>query len=326
MMSFKRATFRGFSAAALVASVLASTATASADAAEDRAAARQHLTQAQEAKKQGQLAEACGHLQEVERLDPKLPTLIELAECTEQLGQLVEAKAHWAAARDRAKQTEKPQSRAKAEERLAAVEKRVAQLTLQLANAPAGAQVFRDDVAVDAASLGTALPMNPGDHSIVVKVAGHDDAKYDVKLAEGDNQTLSIAAGPATAASLPPPPPPPPPKVVVKPVQPEPDVGRGSGQRTAGLILGGAGLVSAGIGGPLWFIGHRDGNSLGPTADQQLLAGQILVIGGGALFVTGAVLFIAAPSSEAPARARLPITPTLFVGSNATVVGAVGEF
>lgn len=326
MMSFKRATSRTFTAAAVLFAVLTGSATAAAGPAEDRAAAREQLTRAQEAKKQGNLAAACEHLAEVERLDPKLPTLIELAECTEQLGKLVEAKAHWAAARDRAKQTEKPQSRAKAEERLAAVEKRVAQLTLQLASAPAGAQVFRNDVPVDPASLGSALAMDPGDHVIVVKVAGHEDAKYELKLAEGDNQTLALAPGPAIVAAAPAPPPPPPPPVVAAPPQPREDTSSGSGQRTAGLVLGGAGLVSAGIGAPLWFIGYRDGNSLGPTADQQLLAGQILVIGGAALFVTGAVLFIAAPSGEAPARARLPITPTVLVGRNATVLGAAGEF
>jgi hypothetical protein len=322
MKSFTRLPARGLTATAALVTVLTASPAARAASPEDRAAARQHLTQAQEAKKAGQLAEACGHLEEVERLDPKLPTLMELAECTEQLGKLVEAQAHWAAARDRAKQTEKPQSRQKAEERLAAVEKRVARLTL--ANAPAGAQVLRDDVAVDPATLGTPVPMNPGDHVIVVKLAGHDDAQYAVKLGEGDNQTLAIPAGPATKAAAPPPPPPPP-----KPVAPPPPVessGDGSGQRTAGLVLGGVGLVSAGVGAPLWFVGYRDSNSLGPTAGQQLLAGQIMVIGGGVLFVTGAVLFIAAPSGEAPAKALLPIVPSVMVGHNGAVLGAAGEF
>lgn len=294
---------------------------------EDRAAAKQHLTQAQEAKKAGQLAEACGHLEEVERLDPKLPTLLELADCTEQLGKLVEARAHWAAARDRAKQLEKPQSRARAEERLAAVEKRVAHLTLQLAaNTPAEAQVLRDDVALEPATLASAQALNPGDHVVVVKLAGHDDAKYDVKLAEGDNQTLTIAPGPATAP--PPAPPPPPPQVVAPPPKLAVDSSSlaGSGQRTVGLITGGVGLVSIGIGAPLWFVGYRDGNSLGPTADQQLLAGQILVIGGGALLATGAVLFFTAPSGSSSDRASVPVVPTLAIGSSTAVVGAAGAF
>ncbi len=321
-----RATPRVLTAVAALTFVLSGARFSAAATAEERAAAKEHLSRAQEAKKAGQLAEACQHLEEVERLDPKLPTLMELADCTEQQGLLVEAQAWWAAARDRARQTEKPQSRARAEERLAAVEKRVAHLTLQLAaEAPPEAQVLRDGVVVDAASLAAAQPLNPGDHVVVVKLAGHEDAQYDVKLAEGDHQTLTLAPGPATPP--PPAPPPPPPPVIAPPPKVPVDSSSGSwsGQRTLGLVTGGVGLVSVGIGAPLWFVGYRDGNSLGPTADQQLLAGQILVIGGSALVVTGAVLFFTAPSGAAP-RANFPVLPTVAVGSGTAVVGAAGSF
>jgi hypothetical protein len=327
MISFNRATPRALTAVAVLFAALAATPAARAASAEDRAAARDHLTQAQDLKKQGQLADALVHFLEVERLDPKLPTLIELAECEEQLGKLVEAQAHWAAARDRAAHDEKPQSKAKAEQRFAAVEKRVPHLTLQLASdTPAGAQVFRDDALLEPASLGTAVPTNPGDHVVLVKVAGHDDAKYAVKLADADNQTLPIAAGPVTASAAPPPPPPPP-KVVVQPTLNTDNVSSsGSGQRTTGLILGAVGIVGVGAGTYLWNDGWRNSNMLGPSADRNLLLGQISVIGGGVLLVTGVVLFATAPSREAPKSARLPIAPTLTVGRNATVLGAAGEF
>lgn len=323
-MPLKRGLPRGLTVAALLFAVLGAAPRALADVAEDRAAARAHLTQAQDLKKQGQLADALSHFEQSQQLEPKLSTALDLADCAEQLGKLVEAQAYWAAARDLAKHDEKPQSRARAEQRLAAVEKRLAHLTLQLAaNAPAGAQVFRDDVLLEPAALGTPLASNPGEHTIVVKVAGHEDAKYDVKLAEGDNQTLPLAAGPATAVAAPPPPPPPP-KVVVQAPPPVPS--SGSGQRTFGIIAGTAGIVGLGAGGLLWSVGYTNGNSLGPTADNQLLAGQILVISGGALLVTGIVLFATAPSGAASNRARLPFAPTLAIGRDATVVGAVGQF
>jgi hypothetical protein len=309
----------------LVAALAASSA-ARAGTPEDRAAARQHLTQAQDLKKQGQHAEALTHFEESQRLDPKLATALDLADCAELAGKLVEAQAYWAAARDQAKRDEKPQSRARAEQRLAAVEKRVAHLSLQLAaDAPAGTQVLRDDVPLEQGALASPQALNPGDHVVVVKATGHDDAKYAVKLAEGDNQTLAIAAGPAIAVAAPPPPPPI--KMVAPaPSQPQDSAGSGSGQRTVGLIAGVVGVVGIGVGIPLWYVGYRDGNSYGPTADQQLLAGQISVIGGGALLVTGAVLFLTAPSGSAAKSAHLPITPTLTVGRNATVLGAAGEF
>jgi hypothetical protein len=65
---------------------------------------------------------------------------------------------------------------------------------------------------------------------------------------------------------------------------------------------------------------------LGPTAYQQLLAGQILVIGGGVLVATGAVLFFTAPSGSTAQHGSLPVVPTLAVGSGAAVVGAAGAF
>lgn len=322
----ERMTRRALSTVAFLAVALTCAATVRAASAEDRAAAARHAKQAQEARRQGQLAEACDHLQEVERLDPKLPSLMELADCTEQLGKLVEAQALWAAARDRARLNEKPQSRARAEERLASVEKRVAHLTLQLdADQAAGAEIFLNETLVDASSLGAALALNPGAHRVVVKLAGHEDAQHEVTLAEGESQTLDLAPGRAIAAPPPPPPPPkadPPPRPLETAAQP----GSGSTQKTLGLVLGGTGLLSAGVGGGFWFVGYRDSDGLSRQPEQQLLAGQILVLGGAALFVTGAVLFATAPSESSSTRARLPVVPAVAIGPQGTLLGATGRF
>jgi hypothetical protein len=326
MISFKRDMPRGLAAAALLAALgIAPEALAASE--QDRRTAQQELAQAQTLKKEGKLQEALSHLEESQRLDPKLPTLMELADCAEQLGKLVEAQAHWTAARDQAKKEEKPQSRQKATDRLAGVEKRVARLTLQLASdAPADAQVSLDGAPLDRATLGTALAANPGEHVIVVKAAGRDDATFPVKLAEGDNQTLSVAPTPKAA---PPPPPPPPPKAP-PPRAAEQDsaslsLNSGSSQRTIGLVVGAVGVVGAGVGAGFWAVGYRDRGRLGFTADRQMLFGQVSVIAGGALLATGVVLFVTAPSVETK-TARLPVVPTLSVARDSTVLGAAGEF
>jgi hypothetical protein len=339
-MSLERARGRGLTAAAVLVAALLGTSAAGAASADDRAAAQKHSSQAEELKKHGQLAEACKHLEEAERLDSKLPTLMDVAECTEQLGHVLEAQALWASARDRAKHDEKPQSRARAETRLAAVEKRVAHLTLQLAaNAPPGAQVLRDDVPLEPASLASALPMNPGDHVIVVKLLGHDDAKYAVKLADGDNQNLAIAPGPATgsqaAASSPVPSPavpvlvaPLPSTAVSQPTKQAAPVVTGwwSVPRTAGVILGSAGIVGIGAGSALYVVGNSDAKRRGSAVDQRMSLGGISLASGGVLFVTAIVLFASAPSDEAPQHARRIVTPSLFVARNGGVLGAAGEF
>lgn len=327
MISFKRDMPRGLVAAATLLAALGTTPHALAASEQDRRTAQQELAQAQALKKEGNLQEALSHLEESQRLDPKLATLMELADCAEQLGKLVEAQAHWTAARDQAKKEEKPQSRQKATDRLAGVEKRVARLTLQLASdAPADAQVSLDGAPLDRATLGTALAANPGEHVIVVKAAGRDDATFPVKLAEGDNQTLSVAPTPKAAPPPPPPPPPkaPPPKAVEQDSA-SLSLNSGSSQRTIGLVVGAVGVVGAGVGAGFWAVGYRDRGRLGFTADRQMLFGQVSVIAGGALLATGVVLFMTAPSGEAK-TARLPVVPTLSVASDSTVLGAAGEF
>lgn len=315
-------------ALAALLSALGATSAAKAASEPDRKAAREQLGQAQDLKKQGQLTEALTKFEESQRLDPKLTTLMELADCEEQLGKLVEAESHFAAARDKAAHDELPQSKAKAEARRAAVEKRLAHLTFQLAaDTPADAQVFHDDVLLDTASLGSSLTANPGEHLIVVKAAGHEDAQFSLKLAEGDSQTVTIVVGPLTAKPAPPPPPPPP-KVAPAPVVATADVSSSSGssRRTLGVVVGAVGVAGIGVGSALWYVGWRDSNSIGPTADQQLLFGQISAIGGGALLVTGIVLFATAPSGNAPKDTGMKLTPTLSVGRSATMLGAAGQF
>lgn len=326
-------------AAALVA--LSSTRAAGAASAENRAAARQHYNQADQLKKQGQLAEACKHLEEVERLDPKLPTLIELAECTEQVGNVVAAQTWWAMARDRAKHDEKPQSRARAESRLAAVQKRVAQLTLKLSpNTPSGAQVLSDGIALEPASLAAAMPMNPGDHVILVKLAGHDDAKFNVKLADGDNQTLAIAPGPTTTTGAPAAIPLPTPALAPAPAASAapaaapsataattapPKAGWWSTEHTAGVILGGLGVAALG-GGTALCLAASSADGGGSSGDSRWALGGISLATGGVMLVSGVLLLASSSAEEAPQHAGMRVQPTFIVGQNRAVLGALGEF
>ena len=326
---------RSLVATAVVSSVLCGAAVLSAATPEGRAAAKQHQARADELKKQGKLADACAELAEVERLDSKLPTLLELAECTESVGKLVEAEALWAAARERAKKDEKPQSRARAQERLAAVQKRVARLTLQLASNAQGAQVLLDDVALDAAALGSALPANPGDHVVVVKLAGHDDAKFAVKLADGENQSLPLAAGPvggAKAAAAPLPTPVAsapaaalPTQVTVDasaPAAPAAPVGWWTAPHKAGVISGLVGLAAIGGGSALCLTASSDSGS---RVDSSVTLGGVSIVTGSVLLVSGLVL-LATSRDEAPQQARLRVAPSLEVARGGALLGASGQF
>ena len=340
-MACQRAKRSELAAAAALLAVLVGVPAAWAD---DRASARQHQAHADALKQQGKLAEACQELGEVQRLEPKLATLLELAECNESAGQLLEAQAQWALARDRAKHDEKPQSRARAETRLAAVQKQIPHLTLQLAGGVApGVQVLCDDVALEPALLTSALPLNPGDHVIVVKLVGHDDAKYPVKLAAGDNQTLPIGVGPATAtgtatatgaqagspsaapAALPSTPLPAPPNVAAAApeAEPPPATGWWSTPHKAGVIFGSVGLVALGGGSALCVVASHEP---GGHVDQRLSLGGISIVTGGVLLVSGLVLLASAPRDEATQHARVLVTPTFLAARDGAVLGAAGQF
>src|SRR5688572_7792688 len=117
--------------------------------------------------KAGDFAAACPKLEESLRLDPALGTLVNLASCEEQQGRTATAWQHWRSAIEQLPSSDKRRSTAQA--RAAALEKVLARLTITLApGAPAEAEVKRDGVRLGRASLGLALPVDPGHHVVVV--------------------------------------------------------------------------------------------------------------------------------------------------------------
>src|SRR5204863_74413 len=83
-----------------------------------RGGAPEDLTQGYKLKEPGNLREALPHLVESLRLDPKLKTTINLADCEEKLGMLVEAQSHWLMGRDRAAREGDERVKQEAEQRL----------------------------------------------------------------------------------------------------------------------------------------------------------------------------------------------------------------
>jgi hypothetical protein len=65
------------------------------------------------------------------------------------------------------------------------------------ADQPEGLMVQRAGVALGPASLGVALPLDPGKHQIVVSAPGRRPLVYDVALGAGEQRKLVVAAGPS---------------------------------------------------------------------------------------------------------------------------------
>lgn len=337
--------------AALAFAVVAIAPAASAQEALDPAAAREHLTQGYKLKQQGQLRDALPHLVESLRLDPKLKTTINLADCEEKLGMLVEAQSHWLMARDRASREGDDRVKQEAEQRLSSLGTRMPRLNIQFAaGVPADAQVYRDEVLLGRVSLSTALPTNPGEHKISVRAPGHEDRHYSVKLNERDNKSLTVDVGPVGKS-----PPKPAPDVTApagaapaaagaSPSAPaaatlalphdasEPSSGGSAGtvQRVFGAVVGGLGLASFGVSALFWRKAASDikvepnGRKL---AQDDLLITNIGLVSGSILVTGGIVLFLTAPSgSSRSAGAPGLLQPSLLVGKNTAVFGASGSF
>ncbi|MBX3202463.1 MAG: hypothetical protein KF894_30335 [Labilithrix sp.] len=152
--------------------------------------------------------EALPHLVESLRLDPKAITLINLADCEEKVGKLSDAMGHWVDARARAQSEGLRPIEEEATARATALEPRLARLTIVLApSAPKDAVVERDGVVLGAPSMGVALPLDPGAHTILVRVQGREDATTQLTLGEGEAKRVELQAGaPRAGAPLTPPP------------------------------------------------------------------------------------------------------------------------
>src|SRR5262249_39005585 len=92
--------------------------------------------------------------------------------------------------------------------------------------------------ALGVATWDTALPIDPGRHTIEARAPGRQPfAKtFEVKPDHDELRIAVPALAPEAVVTPPPPPPPPPP-------------GGLGGQQVAGLVVGGLGVVSIGIGG-----------------------------------------------------------------------------
>jgi hypothetical protein len=187
--------------------------TSPAPPARDPAAAQWLFRDGRALMKKGDFPAACAKLEESQRLDPAVGTLMNLAECEERIGRRASAWQRWGAALEQLPRDDR--RRALATRRIAALEKTVARLTIVVApGAPPGLQIRRDGVLVGAGSLGSPLPIDPGRHVItVVAPGGQPPRDLEVDIDEGEQCTLKVdtdlfavaASGSEASMAAPPP-------------------------------------------------------------------------------------------------------------------------
>jgi hypothetical protein len=266
-------------------------------------------------------ADACPKLAESQRLDPALGTLLNLALCNERLGKNATAWAQYREALAIASRSSDPRADF-ARDHIQGLEPKLSRLTVAVSTRTSGLAIRLDGVALSQAAWGTAVPVDPGEHRVEASAPGHESWSTTVSIgAAAASERIDVPAlTPSAAPSVPPIQPAPsvqpaaPVSQTSPPREPEP-----SSPRTAGYIVGGAGVVALGV-GTYFGIRALDLNSQAkdkcPTddtcvddgaelSDEALTSSRIatVAIGLGVVGVgVGAYLVLSAPSGE-PAAA-----------------------
>jgi hypothetical protein len=342
--------FRRLASLAPACCIALSAASAAAQAsASDKAAAEALFDQGVRLMKQNSFADACPKLEESERVDPAVGTLLYLGECYERVGKTASA---WATFREAASlaSTSNQADRARvASGRAQELEPKLSRLSVELAPDVAsipGVVVRRGSQRIEPSLYGTPLPVDPGDYRIEVSAPGYETWATPIKV-EGGGASASVrvpslikakespTSTPATAAltsgsdSTQPGPVAP---AVVRDRSP-------STQQILGLVVGGVGVIGVGLGS---YFGIRaisknsdaeahcpkgalcddnDGVELSNKARQDAAASNIAFVAGGVLVATGAVLYLTGGRSDADRVALVPL-----VGPGTAAASLSGRF
>ncbi|WP_437924866.1 preprotein translocase subunit TatA [Sorangium sp. So ce291] len=175
---------------------------------------------------------------------PARGTLFNLAQCEAELGRIASATQHY---RELLTQLTPGDPRLPiAQQRLTELEPRLPRLVLELAQgAPAPAELLLDRAPLPQTSVGSELPVDPGDHVLVVRWADGRQTETRVSLPEGARKEVRLEPPPAAAA----PPPAPVPDAAQAPSPPPdaPATPPSSGRRTLAFAIGGVGAAALGV-------------------------------------------------------------------------------
>jgi hypothetical protein len=287
--------------------------------------AEQLFHEGRDAVARGEYAVGCRKFVESESAEPRVGTLINLARCEESSGHSAKARQYWQQATDLARALGDPRADFTSQE-LARIDGSVPRLTIRLhGGAPPDSDVRRDGVEFGHASLGVALPLERGSHTIEVSAPGHEPRRFVVQLDEGQSLDVVVAPGP-----------------LVEEARLHADDGdeaalahpNGSGPgvlRPVAYVAAGLGVVALGVGAAYGVsalssasaaAGHCDGaycDAPGTAARRDEAssanAATLAFASGIALVTAGAALRVLTPSADEAPRVRRNL---------AYVVGALG--
>lgn len=319
----------------LIGHLLVAVPAAGAPTAAEKAAAEALFQEGTELMSAGQFAIACEKFEASNAIEPGLGIKLWLADCYDRAGRTASAWGLFSEAAALAQQSGQTDRERAANQRAADLEARLSKLELKLPaqGMPRGLVVTLDGVTIPETSLGSALPVDPGPHKVVLKAPGYHALSLDSdvpvgpitvgldvpaleKEPEQPVASVDLGASPAAKGAAP-----------------------GTTQRTLGWALGGLGVVSFAGAGLLAYRAHdldnesrahclasdpnlcdEEGTSL---RDQARTFGNVataVTIAGGVLTATGVVLLFTAPRGSREVRVGTAFTPA---GGSLVVTGSL---
>jgi len=305
----------------------------------DKAAAEALFDEALELMNNKRYAEACPKLEESQRIDAGIGTLLYLAECYEKTGRTASAWATFREAASAASAAGQGDRARQGKARADRLEPNLSKLTISVAaqnKSISGFQVTRGGEPVQAPLFDAAVPVDPGQLVIEATAPGYEPFTKTVTVADGGVAQVQIpalvpaagSAAPVTTAAAGG-------TTTGNPAEPgeqgqsgsavTADAGTDDGgtSRTVGVVLmgvGAAGLVVGTIFGVDAIKSNSDakdicgddtscptkeGEQMSDDAQDSALVSTIGFIAGGGALVAGAVLYFTAPDGSEAGRVQL---------------------
>ncbi|MFO0759670.1 MAG: hypothetical protein U0359_24490 [Byssovorax sp.] len=308
--------------------------------AEDKLTAKALFEAAQELRKEGKFEDACPKLAESQRLDPSMGTEFYLADCHERVGKIASAWIYYEEVAGLAHASGLKDREAFARKRADALKPRIPKLMIEVAEQARGGGPLilkRDQVEVSRHQIEMPIPMDPGTHTISAEAKGKKRWSETVDVKEGATTTVRVPPLEDEGAPSTPPPaprpaptlttvpsagppmnnPPPARSTMPTPVPAPAERQAGSSLKTAGFIVGAAGIAGLGVGfglGGLAMTKNDASNESGrcnelnqctqegkELRNESLQAATVSTVGfvaGGVLLAGGVVMILVAPSSQ----------------------------
>lgn len=187
--------------------VFASVDAAHAQSVESKAIAESLFREGRALMEQGRTAEACRKLEESQRLDPALGTLLNLAVCHEEEGKIATAWAEFNEAMVQARREGRQDRFDLAAERVAALEPKLPRLAISVPqdNRVSGLEITRNGTPLGSGAWNTALPIDPGEVVIEARAPSYRPYKTTISIALKESKSVEIPALEPEPTSPPPP-------------------------------------------------------------------------------------------------------------------------